>query len=49
MGKRVSFLPSKDALQKRLWHFEDEGFQERLPACYEFLATAILDGEERKG
>jgi len=49
MSKAKSFLPSKDALQKRLWHFENETFKERAPALFEFLSTALVDGEERRG
>jgi len=49
MTKRTSYLPSIKALQKRLWHWEDESFAERCPALYEFLSTGQLDGEDRKG
>lgn len=49
MAKLRSFLPSVDALQKKMFHWEDAGFQERSPALYEFLATAQVAGEERRG
>ena len=49
MAKRPTYLPSKAALQKRMWHWEDESFSERCPALYEFLSTGVLEGVERKG
>jgi len=49
MAKVKSFLPSKNEVQKREWHWEDAVFAQRAPALYEFLATALVDSEERKG
>lgn len=49
MAKRSSVLPTKDGGKKRAWHWESSSFEERAPCMYEFLATALVDGEERKG
>lgn len=49
MAKSRSVLPSKDlAGQTKFW-FVDQPFEEKCPCVYEFLSTAMLDGEVRKG
>lgn len=49
MAKSKSVLPSRDlAGQPKFWFF-NEPFEEKCPCLYEFLSTALADGEVRKG
>jgi len=53
MGKPVvkanSVLPTRRAASPATRHYDDPEMAIELPALYELLTTAIVDGEPRKG
>jgi len=49
MAKRKSILPTAGPTKHPDWLWHNEGFRDRYPCLFEFLACGDFEGEERKG